>query len=45
MNLTSLNWWSTMLISTIITMCFIFAIKTVAKKYNVPVLSTVAEAV
>ena len=36
------KWWLSMLFSTFLTMCFIYIIKKVAGKYNIPVVSTVA---
>ena len=45
MNIFSINWWISTLISTLVTMCMIYVIKMVATKYNIPVVSTVAEGV
>lgn len=41
----SINFWVSTLISTFITMLMIYLIKSVATKYNIPVVSTVAEGV
>ncbi|MBQ7289036.1 MAG: hypothetical protein IJW78_04830 [Clostridia bacterium] len=45
MNVFSINWWISTLVSTLVTMCMIYAIKKVATQYNIPVVSTVAEGV
>ena len=45
MNVFSINWWISTIVSTLITMVMIYAIKKVATKYNIPVVSTVAEGV
>lgn len=45
MNIFSINWWISTLVSTLVTMCMIYVIKQVAGKYNIPVVSTVAEGV
>lgn len=43
--LLSPSWWASTLVSTLVTMIFIYLIKTVATKYSIPVVSTVAEGV
>lgn len=43
--LLSPSWWVSTLVSTLVTMIFIYLIKTVATKYSIPVVSTVAEGV
>lgn len=45
MNVFSINWWVSTIVSTLITMVMIYAIKKVATQYNIPVVSTVAEGV
>lgn len=45
MNIFSINWWISTLVSTLVTMTMIYVIKQVASKYNIPVVSTVAEGV
>lgn len=45
MNVFSINWWISTIVSTLITMVMIYAIKKVATQYNIPVVSTVAEGV
>lgn len=45
MNIFSINWWVSTLVSTFITMCMIYAIKKVATNHNIPVVSTVAQGV
>lgn len=44
-NLFSVNWWISMFISTMVTMCFIWLIKKAAGKVNIPVVSTMAQEV
>lgn len=39
------SWWISTLVSTLVTMFFIYIIKSVAIKYSIPVVSTVAEGV
>lgn len=41
MNILSVNWWISTLVSTLVTMCMIFLIKKFTQKVNVPVLSNV----
>lgn len=45
LQLTNPKWWINMFVQTFLTMIFIYLIKTIAGKYNVPVVSTVAESV
>lgn len=45
MNVMSVNWWTSMIVSTLMTMIFIYLIKAATKKFNVPVISTIAESV
>lgn len=40
--LLSPKWWLSMLFSTFLTMCFIYIIKKVSAKYQIPIVSTVA---
>ena len=44
-NLFSVNWWISMLISTMVTMFFIWLIKKAAGKVNIPVVSNVVQEV
>ena len=44
-NLFSVNWWISMLISTLVTMFFIWIIKKVSGKVNIPVVSSIVEEV
>lgn len=45
MRLTSPSWWASMFMSTLMTMVFIYLIKLVAAKVQVPVVSDIVEAV
>lgn len=45
MNIFSLNWWISTFISTLVTMAFIYIIKKVTSKVNIPLVSTVAQEV
>ena len=45
MNIFSLNWWLSTLATTLITMAFIYIIKKVTAKVNIPLVSTVAQEV
>lgn len=45
MNIFSLNWWISTLISTLVTMCFIYIIKKATSAVNIPVVSAVAQEV
>lgn len=45
MNLFSINWWVSTFVSTLIVMCFIYMIKKAAEKFNIPIVSDVAQAV
>lgn len=45
MNIFSLNWWLSSFVSALITMAFIFIIKRVTAKVNIPVVSSVAQEV
>lgn len=45
MRITSLNWWLQMFMSTLLTMVFMYIIKLVANKVNVPVVSDMVNAV
>ncbi|MCC3289160.1 MULTISPECIES: hypothetical protein [Bacillus] len=45
MNLFSPKWWINMFITTFVTMIFIYLIKKVSGKYNVPFVKTIAEEV
>ena len=40
-NLFSINWWVSMLISTMVTIFFIWLIKKVSSKANIPVVSDI----
>lgn len=42
-NLFSVNWWISMLISTMVTIFFIWLIKKVSAKVNIPVVSSIIE--
>ncbi len=42
MNVFSINWWVSTLVSTLVTMCFIYAIKKFTAKVNIPVVSDMA---
>lgn len=44
-NLFSINWWISVIISTLITMAFIVLIKRVTEKVNIPVVSDLAQEV
>lgn len=39
--LTSPSWWLNMFISTFVTICFIYLIKVITAKVNVPVVSDI----
>lgn len=43
LNLTSPKWWCNQFITVFITMVFIYIIKTVSVKYNVPIVKNVSE--
>lgn len=45
MKLFSLNWWASMFINTFITLIFIYLIKKIFEKVNVPVVSNMVESV
>ena len=45
MHIFSLNWWVSTLVSTLVTMCFIYLIKKIAEKVNIPVVSNIVETV
>ena len=45
MNVFSLNWWISTFFSTLVTMIFIYLIKKLTAKFNVPVVSDIAAAV
>lgn len=45
MNVFSPKWWINMFINVFVTMCFIYIIKKLAAKWNVPVVSTIASEV
>lgn len=45
MNIFSINWWVSTLMSTIVTMCFIYLIKRATSTVNIPVVSDIAAAV
>ena len=45
MNIFSLNWWVSTLVSTLITMCFILIIKKATSAVNIPVVSALAQEV
>lgn len=45
MNVFSLNWWVSTLVSTIVTMCFIYVIKKFTAKVQIPVVSDIAASV
>lgn len=45
MKLTSPSWWISMFMSTLMTMVFIYLIKMVVSKANVPILTDIAGAV
>ena len=45
MNVFSLNWWISTFVSTLVTMVFIYLIKKLTAKFNVPVVSDIAAAV
>ena len=45
MNVFSINWWVSTFVSTLVTMVFIYLIKTLTAKVNIPVVSDVAQAV
>lgn len=45
MNVFSINWWVSTFVSTLVTMVFIYFIKKITMKYNIPVVSDVAAAV
>ena len=45
MNIFSLNWWVSTFVSTLVTMCFIYLIKKTTAKFNIPLVSTVAQEV
>ena len=44
-NIFSVNFWVQALISTFITLLMIYVIKTVSNKFNIPVVSEIANAV
>ncbi len=39
------SWWVSMIVSTLLTMFFIYIIKQVTNKFNVPVVSDMANAI
>lgn len=41
-NVLSVRWWLNMFINVFVTMCFIYLIKKLTAKYNVPVVSNIA---
>lgn len=43
MNLFSVKWWVNMFITTFVTMIFIYFIKKITKKYQIPVVSTIVD--
>lgn len=43
--LLSPSWWVSTIVSTLVTMVFIYLIKKVALRYNIPAVSTIAEEV
>lgn len=45
MNIFSINWWISTFVSTLVTMLFIYMIKKMTAKLNIPVVSDVAAAV
>lgn len=45
MNVFSLNWWVSTLVSTLVTMVFIYLIKKLTSTVNIPVVSDIAAAV
>ena len=45
MNIFSINWWVSTLVSTIVTMCMIYAIKKFLSAHNVPIASDIAAGV
>lgn len=45
MNVFSLNWWVSTLVSTLVTMVFIYLIKKLTASVNIPVVSDIAAAV
>ena len=45
MNIFSINWWISTFVSTLVTMVFIFFIKKISAKVNIPVVSEVVESV
>ena len=44
-NLLKPSWWVSMFVSTLMTMIFIYLIKKITNKFNVPVLSEITEGV
>ena len=42
-NLLSINWWISTLISTMVTIFFIWLIKKMSAKVNIPVVSSIIE--
>lgn len=45
MNVFSVNWWVSTLVSTLVTMVFIYLIKRATSAVNIPVLSDIAQEV
>ena len=45
MNVFSVNWWVSTLVSTLVTMVFIYLIKRATSAVNIPVLSGIAQEV
>lgn len=45
MNVFSVNWWISTFVSTLVTMIFIYFIKKISAKFNIPVVSEVVAAV
>ena len=45
MNIFSINWWLSTFVSTLVTMIFIFFIKKMSARFNIPVVSEVVAAV
>lgn len=45
MNVFSVNWWISTFVSTLVTMVFIYFIKKMTAKFNIPVVSDIAASV
>lgn len=45
MNIFSLNWWTSTIAATFVTMCMIYLIKKATQKVQIPIVSDIAQEV